>query len=185
MSSSQTLTRGRQLLGVAGALACWLSLAAPALAKPILRGGQGRWTVSEFVATTPQRAWAVLSDYETQASIAPDIVRAKLVQRDGSTVLLDQHYRAGYTFGLTIKARLSIREHPPGGFSYTLVQGDRLNSLQGSWTITPVKGGVQLRHSMTVNPQVPFLLRAIYDQEQEANLVEWMTILKRRMERGS
>lgn len=185
MISAYMLLRGGGFFSVAAALAGLFSLGAPALAKPILRGGQGSWTVSEFVATTPQRAWAVLSSYEAQAEFAPDIVRAKVIQRDGSTVVLDHSYKAGYTFGLTIKARLSIRERPPSGFSYTLVQGDKLNSLKGSWTITPVKGGVQLRHQMEVNPQVPFLLRAIYDQEQEDNLVEWMTILKRRMEKGA
>ena len=184
MVSSQTLMRGGRLFGVIAAFTGLLGLGVPATAKPILKGGEGRWTVSEFVATTPQRAWAILSNYEAQPGFAPDIVRSNVVQRDVSTVVLDPSYRAGYTFGLTIKARLSIRERPPSGFSYTLVKGDKLNSLQGSWTITPVKGGVQLRHQMQVNPQVPFLLRAIYDQEQEANLVEWMTILKRRMEKG-
>jgi hypothetical protein len=175
--------RGRRFW-VAGALAGLLAFGQPATAKPILKGGQGSWTVSEFVATTPKRAWAILSNYEAQPGFAPDIVRSNVVQRDGSTVVLDHSYKAGYTFGLTIKARLSIRERPPTGFSYTLIEGQRLNSLKGSWTITPVKGGVQLRHQIQVNPQVPFLLRPIYDQEQEANLVEWMTILKRRMEKG-
>lgn len=155
-----------------------------ALARPILKGSNGSWTVSEFVAATPARAWAVLSNYEAQASIAPDITRTAVVKREGSRVILDQTYQAGYTFGLPIKARLTILERPPSGFSYNLVQGDKLNSLQGSWSISPVKGGVQLRHQIKVDPQVPDLLRPVYDQQQEANLVQWMTILKRKMEQG-
>ncbi len=145
------------------ALAILLALGEVALARPILKGSKGSWSVSEFVAATPARAWAVLSNYEAQASIAPDIIRTAVVKRQGSDVILDQTYQAGYTFGLPIKARLSIRERPPSGFSYTLLQGDKLNSLQGSWTISPVKGGVQLRHQIKVDPQVPALLRPIYD----------------------
>jgi len=159
-------------------------LAAPqaSLAKPVLRGSQGNYVVSEFVATSPQRAWAVLTNFNSQAEWAPDINQAKVVKRNGSSLELLQTYRAGYTFGLPIKARLSIQESPLRGFSYKLIQGDRLNTLQGNWSITPVAGGVQLRHTMQVDPQVPGPLRPIYYEQQEQNLLQWMRILKRRME---
>lgn len=153
-------------------------------AKPILRGSQGRYTVTEVVAVSPQRAWAVLTDFNRQAEWAPDIRQTRVVQRNGNRLELQQTYRAGYTFGLPIKARLSVQETPPRSFRYQLIQGDRLNSLQGSWTITPVQGGVQLRHQIQVDPQVPGPLRPLYDEQQEANLLQWMTILKRRMEAG-
>jgi len=152
------------------------------LAKPVLRGSQGNYVVSEFVATSPQRAWAVLTNFNSQAEWAPDINQAKVVKRNGSSLELLQTYRAGYTFGLPIKARLSIQENPPRSFSYKLIQGDRLNTLQGNWSITPVAGGVQLRHTMQVDPQVPSPLRPIYYEQQEQNLLQWMRILKRRME---
>ena len=153
-----------------------------AIAKPILRGSQGDYVVTEFVATTQQRAWAVLTNFNSQAEWAPDISQTKVLKRSGSNLELQQTYRAGYTFGLAIKARLSVEETPPKGFSYKLIQGDRLNTLQGSWTIQPVAGGVQLNHKMKVNPQVPGPLRPFYYEQQEQNLRQWMTILKRRME---
>ena len=152
------------------------------LAKPMLRGSQGNYVVSEFVATSPQRAWAVLTNFNSQAEWAPDINQAKVLKRSGTSLELQQTYRAGYTFGLPIKARLSIQENPPRSFSYKLIQGDRLNTLQGNWSITPVAGGVQLRHTMQVDPQVPGPLRPIYYEQQEQNLLQWMRILKRRME---
>ena len=152
------------------------------LAKPMLRGSQGNYVVSEFVATSPQRAWAVLTNFNSQAEWAPDISQTKVLKRSGTNLELQQTYRAGYTFGLPIKARLSIQESPPRSFSYKLIQGDRLNTLQGNWSITPVVGGVQLRHTMQVDPQVPGPLRPIYYEQQEQNLLQWMRILKRRME---
>ena len=154
----------------------------PAVAKPILRGSQGNYVITEFVSTTPQRAWAVLTNFNSQAEWAPDISQTKVLKRSGSNLELQQTYRAGYTFGLPIKARLSVQETPPKGFSYKLIQGDRLNTLQGSWTIQPVAGGVQLKHQMQVDPQVPGPLRPFYYEQQEQNLRQWMTILKRRME---
>ena len=153
-----------------------------AIAKPILRGSQGDYVVTEFVATTPQRAWAVLTNFNSQAEWAPDISQTKVLKRSGSNLELQQTYRAGYTFGLPIKARLKVQEIPPKGFSYKLIQGDRLNTLQGSWKIQPVAGGVQLKHQMQVYPQVPGPLRPFYYEQQEQNLRQWMTILKRRME---
>ena len=154
----------------------------PAVAKPILSGSQGDYVVTEFVATTPQRAWAVLTNFNSQAEWAPDISQTKVFKRSGSYIELQQTYRAGYTFGLPIKARLSVQETPPKGFSYKLIQGDRLNTLKGSWTIHPVAGGVQLKHQMQVDPEVPGPLRPFYYEQQEQNLRQWMTILKRRME---
>lgn len=153
-----------------------------ASAKPILRGSNGNYTVSEFVATTPQQAWAVLTNFDSQADWAPDIAQARVVKRSGNQLELQQTYRAAYTFGLPIKARLAITEQPPKGFSYRLIQGDRLNQLQGSWTITPMKGGVQLRHQIQVDPQVPGPLRPLYYDQQETNLLQWMSILRNRME---
>ena len=154
----------------------------PAVGKPILQGKQGNYVVTEFVTTTQQRAWAVLTNFNSQAEWAPDISQTKLLKRSGNKLELQQTYRAGYTFGLPIKARLSVQETPPKGFSYKLIQGDRLNTLQGSWTIQPVAGGVQLKHQMQVDPQVPGPLRPFYYEQQEQNLRQWMTILKRRME---
>ena len=154
----------------------------PAVAKPILRGSQGKYVVTEFVATTPQLAWAVLTNFNSQAEWAPDISQTKVLKRSDNDLELQQTYRAGYTFGLPIKARLSVHESPPRSFSYKLIQGDRLNTLQGSWTIQAVAGGIQLKHQMQVDPQVPGPLRPFYYEQQEQNLRQWMTILKRNME---
>jgi hypothetical protein len=173
---------GRPLCSRVLPLLAALVIDAPAWAKPILRGSNGRYTVSEFVATTPQRAWAVLSNFNNQADWAPDISQAKVVKRSGNQLELQQTYKAGYTFGLPIKAKLSITERPPTGFSYRLISGDRLNSLQGQWSITPVAQGVQLKHQMQVDPQVPGPLRPFYYEQQEHNLLQWMIILKRKME---
>lgn len=172
----------RRLTTVFAIPAAWAIFSLNSWAKPVLSGSNGRYSVSEFVAATPQRAWSILTNFNSQADWAPDINRARILKRQGQQVELEQIYQAGYTFGLPIKARLAITEQPISGFSYRLIQGDRLNSLQGSWSITPVTGGVRLLHKINVDPQVPAPLRAIYYDQQESNLLEWMRILKQRME---
>ena len=152
------------------------------MTRPVLRGSQGNYVVTELIATTPQRAWEVLTNFNKQADWAPDISKVNVITHNAHNLELQQTFRASYTFGLPIQARLNVKETPPKGFSYKLIQGDRLNTLQGSWTIQPVAGGVQLKHQMQVDPQVPGPLRAFYYEQQEQNLREWMTILKRRME---
>ena len=153
-----------------------------AVAKPILRGSQGKYVVTEFIRSTPQRAWAVLTNFNSQAEWAPDISQTNVLKRSGSNLELQQTYRASYTFGLPIKARLSVHESPLKGFRYKLIKGDRLNALQGNWQILPVAGGVQLKHQIEVDPQIPGPLRPFYYEQQEQNLRQWMTILKRRIE---
>jgi hypothetical protein len=124
----------------------------------------------------------VLTKFISQAEWALDISQTKVLMRSSNKLELQQTYRAGYTFGFSIEARLSVQETPPKGFSYKMIQGDRLNTLQGSWSIQPVAGGVQLKHQMQVDPKTPGPLRPFYYEQQEQNLRHWMTILKRRME---
>ena len=159
-----------------------LLAASPAVAKPSLRGRQGNYVVTEFVYTTPQRAWEVLTNFKSQPEWAPDISQTKVLKRNGINLELQQTYRAGYTFGLPIKARLSILENPPKGFSYKLIHGDRINTLQGNWSIRTFGKGIQLKHEIQIDPQVPGPLRPFYYEQQEQNLLQWMKILKRRME---
>jgi hypothetical protein len=149
-----------------------------------VRGRQGNYTATIFVAAPARRAWNVLTGYEAMAGVMPDIKEAKVLGRSGNTVELQQVYQAPYTFGRRIKAVLTMRESAPRQLSYNLVKGDQIRVLQGNWTITPVAGGVQLRHQLKVDPVVPGFVRPLYFELMETNLEQSMTILKRLMEKG-
>jgi len=181
------------LLSVAG-LSGWpqaQAAAAPAVliaqasgAKPTLQGRQGNYSASVFVAVPAKRAWAVLVNYEAMAGVMPDIKEAKVLSRKGSVVELQQTYQAPYTFGQRIKAVLTMREQAPRQLSYELVRGDQIRQLRGTWTITPVNGGVIVRHQIQIDPVVPGFVRPLYYELTEANLRQSMAILKRLMEQG-
>jgi hypothetical protein len=161
-----------------------ITAAQPPTARPSLSGSHGRYTASVFVAVPAARAWSVLTGYEAMAGVMPDIKEAQVLQRNGSVVELQQTYQAPYTFGRRIKAVLTMREQAPRQLSYELVRGDMIRELRGNWTITPVRGGVILRHQIQIEPVLPDFLRPIYDELSEANLRQSMAILKRLMEAG-
>ena len=166
---------------------CWIGLslgalltAAPAAAQQ-LRGSRGTYTVSINVPVTAAKAWTVLTRYEAMAGLMPDIKQAKVLRRNGSELELAQTYQAPYTFGLPIKATLRLREQAPRNLSYSLIRGDRIRSLSGSWTITPIPGGVRVEHLIAVEPDLPSVLRPTYDELTELNLRDSMRVLKRLM----
>lgn len=167
---------------IAGGQAGWV--AQKKEARPSLSGRQGNYTASVFVAASAQRAWSVLTGYEAMAGVMPDIKEASVVRRNGSLVELQQTYQAPYTFGRRIKATLAMRESAPRQLSYDLIRGEQIRRLSGSWTITPVSGGVLLRHQISVDPVIPSLIRPLYYELTEANLVQSMRILKRLMEQS-
>ena len=104
-----------------------------------------------------------------------------MISRSGRQVELAQTYQAAYTFGLPIKARLRLEETAPQKLSYSLISGERIRSLSGSWTITPVPGGIRLEHQIAIDPDVPGFLRSTYYELSEENLLESMRVLKRLM----
>ena len=158
-----------------------VAAAAPA-DRVLLKGKDGNYTASVFVATTPKRAWVVLTNYEGLASQLPDLNASRLLKREGNKLELQHTYQAPYTFGRRIQATLAMTETPIRQLSYTLIRGDQIRRLQGTWTITPIQGGVQLRHQIQVDPEVPAIVRPIYNDLFETNLQQSMQILKKIME---
>ena len=137
-----------------------------------------------FVAASPQRAWQVLTNYGAMAGVMPDIQEAQVLSRNGTSLVLRQTYQAPYTFGLRVTASLAMQESAPRQLSYSLINSEQIRQLKGSWTITPVAGGVLLRHKIQVDPIAPNFVRPLYFELSEANLLQSMAILKRLIEKG-
>ena len=149
-----------------------------------LTGSRGRYRASIVVSVTPLQAWRVLTSYEAMAGVMPDIKQARVIGRSGRQLELAQTYQAAYTFGLPIKALLRLEETAPQKLTYSLISGERIRSLSGSWTITAVPGGIRLEHQIAIDPDVPSFLRATYYELSEENLLESLRVLKRLMLRS-
>ena len=177
------LIRRTMRLSLGAVLVCITALACTAASAQAqqLWGSRGRYRVSILVPVPQQRAWRVLTNYEGLAGVLPDLKQARVLSRDGQQLVLEQTYQAPYTFGLAIKARLRLQETPQRLLSYSLIRGERLRSLSGSWSLTPIGSGVLLEHRLAVDPELPALLRSTYDELMEANLLDSMRVLKRVM----
>jgi len=171
-------------VSLVGMLLWGLLPAASPGAQAMLKGSQGSYTASFLVATTPQNAWKVLTNYEATFSAMPDIKQSKLISRQGNRLEVLQTYQAPYTFGLRIKARLAITETPPREMRYRLISGDRMRSFEGSWTLTPAKGGVLVKHQIKIDPEIPTMLRPLFFELNETNLKQSMDIMRNLMEQG-
>lgn len=152
-----------------------------AMAEPVLTGSKGHYTARLFVPVNEARAWAVLTNYEAMAGLMPDIKQAKVLSRQGSQLELAQTYQAASTFGLPIKVVLAVEERAPRWMRYRMLRGERILSLQGQWTLTPVRGGVIVQHQIALEPDLPAFLRPTYDDLNEANLRQSMLVLRRLM----
>ncbi len=152
--------------------------------EPVLRGGRGSYSLSMVVPVSQAQAWRVLTSYEAMAGQMPDIQEARVLRRSGSRLELAQTYQAPYTFGLRIRARLAVVESPPGQMRYSLISGERIRRLQGSWTLVPVAGGVLVTHRIQLEPDLPAVLQPAYAELSEANLRQSMQVLRRLMLRG-
>ena len=151
------------------------------LADPVLTGSRGRYTAKFVVPVSQGRAWAVLTNYEAMAGLMPDIKQAKVLSRQGNQLELAQTYQAPSTFGLPIKVVLAVEESPPRWMRYRMVRGERILSLQGQWSLTPLRGGVLVQHQIALEPDLPAFLRPTYDELNEANLRQSMLVLRRLM----
>jgi len=155
---------------------------AVASAEPALIGSKGRYIITEYIDSSPQHAWEILTDFKLHQKLAPDIAQVQIWHHGNGILHITNTYKALYTFGLPIKARLAIKKTSPKGFSYSLVQSDHLKSLKGEWTILPLTSGVKLQHKIWIEPIMPVGLRPFYYQKQEESLKRWMETLKKEIE---
>lgn len=96
--------------------------------------------------------WRTLTDYGRLAQFIPGLDSSRVVGREGSTALVEQHGRAGYWF-LTwpIDVTLASTERPPNAIDVRLVRGN-LRRLAGGYRLSVADGRVVLAWRGIVEP---------------------------------
>ncbi len=130
---------------------------------------------------TPERAWAVLTNYVATGEAMPDITKVEVLSRSGSSLRIRQTYQAPYTFGLAISADLAVEEVPKRAIRFRMLRGDQIRSLYGHWTLTPVQEGTKLQHTITLVPELPSILQTGFRQLTRPSLQQSMLVLQQRM----
>ena len=89
----------------------------------------GVTTATISVPVGLNKAWDVLTRYESTGLKRPDIKKGRVLSRDGNQLMLSQTYQAPYTFGLEVAAVLQIKETPKKKIEYELVKGELIRQL--------------------------------------------------------
>ena len=118
-----------------------------------LPGATRRLAAQLVLPLRAEAVWDVLTDYEQLQSFIPNLVRSRLLSRDGSKVLLEQtggQRFAGLCF--TASVRLELQERPQDGIlGFRMVAGD-FRRFEGAWTLSGDGDGhgLRLRYELLV-----------------------------------
>jgi carbon monoxide dehydrogenase subunit G len=147
---------------------------------------------SGAVAATPAAAWRTLTDYAHLADFVPGLTRARVVSRDGDTVIVEQQGTASFLiFSQPIRLvvrvheqmREQMREQAPSRIDIGLVEGD-MKVYRASWELVPQPGGTGTKvvYYAAIEPQfyVPAMIGTTLVRKDIARM---MAAVLSRMER--
>jgi len=104
------------------------------------------------IRADPAHAWDVLTAYERYADFIPDVVASRVVQRNGSALIVDL---AGATRVLwwrePLAVRLAVTETPPWRVRSRLISGT-LQAMDGQYELAAAPGGVRLTYTGRIVP---------------------------------
>lgn len=130
-------------------LALLLALALPACAAdtPEVTVARNRSTGSAYfeisasvvARAAPAHVWAVLTDYERQPDYVPNLLRAKVIARDGNERVLEQDGRSSFLFFQhAMHLQVRVREQAPTRIDVELISGD-MKHYSAHWQLSPVE----------------------------------------------
>jgi ribosome-associated toxin RatA of RatAB toxin-antitoxin module len=106
-------------------------------------------TSSGTVAATPAVVWRILTDYNHLADYLPNLKSARVVSRDGDSLIVEQLGTARFLFfSRTIRLVVQVHERAPDRIDISLVDGD-MKVYRASWELSPVAGATGTRVATT------------------------------------
>lgn len=140
---------------------------------------------SILIKAPPSVVWKAI---HTERNTDPDIAYSKILESTGDTLLLEQKFLHIPILG-TVIAVTKQTEHLDQRIDYRLVRSDKLKALEGSWELTPVKGGrntmLQLRSRLDIG--VPFsavFVKGATQKKLERRIANVKCLAEREQERN-
>jgi hypothetical protein len=107
------------------------------------------------VAASPARCFAVASAFESYPEWTSDVKQVTVLERDG----LGRGKRVEFhVAGLGRRVRYVLAydfSHAPHAFSWTMVEGDLLRALDGTYAFAPTETGTHVDYTLRVELAVP------------------------------
>src|SRR5690242_7032058 len=116
--------------------------AAEGLSVEALRRGEALEILCRAELEAPVAlVWDTLTDYDHLAEFIPGMRRSRVLERRGSTVVVEQSGDARFLFfSIPIEVTLSTVEQPPRSIEASMLKGT-LKRLRGAYRIEPRSGG--------------------------------------------
>lgn len=103
----------------------------------------------------PERAYEVATDYERYPEWAKDVKQANILERDAEGRGSQVEYRAA-AFGRSTRYVLQYDySQAPGAFSWTLVEGEMVRTIDGTYRFDPDGDGTRVSYDLAIDPSIP------------------------------
>jgi len=107
------------------------------------------------VAASPDRCYAVATDFERYPSWARDVKQVDVLERDGDGRGAKVEYRVA-GLGQSIRYVLAYDfTEAPAAFSWQLVESDKLRRLDGRYGFEPDGSGTRVTYDLTIDVSIP------------------------------
>ena len=123
----------------------------------------GDYILKQSVKTTLAQAQKVLNSYDQLYRLMPGVSYSTVTQSGENYKILDQIYKADYTFGLSIPATIFIQKINVNHAQYHLLKSDRIRKLSGEIALQQIDNQhVLIIEKIHIDPVVPFFLRSLF-----------------------
>jgi coenzyme Q-binding protein COQ10 len=132
---------------------------------------------SIVIDATPEKIFETLSNYEKYGEFLPEVKKARVSSRNGSTVEVQ------YEVNLmkNIKYTLRMTEEKPKRITWTFVQGEVMKDNTGSWILEPAGTSTKVTYNIEIvlGPLIP---KSIVNTLVEGSLPKMLEAFKKRVE---
>ena len=116
------------------------------------RGDAIEISASAVIAADPDKAWAILTDYDRYPGFIPDLTSSRVVERDGSRLVIEQQGEVHFLWiRIPLAVRMAVVETPIRDVHSILISGT-VQELEGHYELEPTALGVRLTYIGRIVP---------------------------------
>ena len=133
------------------------------------------------IAATPERVWAIATDFERYPEWAKDVKQVVVRSRDGEGRPSEVEFRASALGRSTHYTLQYDYSQAPSVLAWHMVRGDIMRSIEGAYHFTPTAdGGTEVRYDLAIELVVP--LPGFVKRRAEVRILNTVRELKVRAE---
>lgn len=133
------------------------------------------------IAASPERVWAIASDFEQYPDWAKDVKDVVVHTRDDQGRPVEVEFRASALGRSTHYTLAYDYSSAPASLAWHLVRGDIMSTVDGAYHFTPLGDGeTEVRYDLTINLVVP--LPGFVKRRAEVRILNTVRELKARAE---